>query len=1682
MSSCKNHPASNFDRPCLLPLSARHPNALTALARSYAELLSSPDGPALPDVCYSASIGRAHHNHRLALVANTSEAMAGALIQFVEQGQTDCGSSGRLSVEPARGPVFVFTGMGPQWWGMGTELLATEPVFRRAALSVDEAFQSLSGWSLLREMQLDKGSSRMNETQVAQPANFLLQVALAALLRSWGITPGAIVGHSAGEVAAAYVAGVHDLQDALSVIYHRSRLQQRASGKGRMLAVGLGLNHAPLLISPYEKVVSLAAVNSRSSLALSGCAAALQEIAAELDGRGVFNRFVPGDVPYHSPHMDELLPELRESLAQVRSRPPQVPLYSSVTSRPYDAPFDGRYWCDNIRKPVLFADAVDNMIADGHTHFLEVGPHPVLAASIKESLRLHGQEGAVLACLRREEPEAAMLRRCAAALYVAGHEVDWPVLSGGHGRRVKLPTYPWQRERLWFPESAASVADRLGRPDHPLLGMRVPGPEPCWETGLTSAYLGYLTGHVVDNTVLFPASGFVEQGLAIHSLVGSAKSGVIEDLEIHRALVLSPEMQRHIRLQFEAHAREYKIFSRPDGDSGEWTLHATGRISEASPAASKRIPLGQIRNSCHETIDKAAFYARLTELGLQYGEPFQRVERLWRTKGQAVSELNADTCAHGAVNGYRLHPAVLDAAIQSLVAAIETEHAPARPYVPVGVRRVTWYGSSSGSWWSHAQVVERGGSVIEGNIVLCDEDGFVIAELLGVECRVLPSINRGPAEWSKRCTYRPEWMRADRNSEAIPCDASRWLLITDNSVISEGIAHELLSRLPAADVERISRASVNGDIERAIAERPDVQRIVYLWPLDEAAGGTDPADSQSTLDFMSLIQALARRERRDALRVYVVTKGAHVIVDGDAVCMSQAGLVGLARTALTEHPETRCTLIDIGAYLSAEIAFEIAEELLCDSGETEIGLRGAGRYAYRLAPYAIAHPADDAHREPTISAADAGGFRLEIGAPGRLESLKFHQARPRKPGPGEIQVRILAAGLNFKDVLKAMSLLPAKALERSYHGTGLGIEAAGVVSAVGDGVTGYRVGDAVVASLQNSFGSHVTVPVDSLFAVPKLDSMTFAQAASIPVIFMTAYYALYELARLRKGETVLIHAAAGGVGLAAIQVAKWLGANVIATAGSEEKRNHVRSLGIDHVLNSRTLDFADEVMTLTSGRGVDVVLNSLSGEALLKSLSVVAPLGRFIEIGKRDIVENERLPMLAFNRNLSFIAFDLDRIMTEQPDRIRELLHDVWERFRAGDFTTTPIEVIPAAHITEGFRRMAQSKQIGKIVISFEDVDDLFVVPEKRQGSLLKPDATYMITGGCGGFGLEVAKWMASEGARHLLLVGRSGARSACAQQAIEDFKARGVDVVVRAADVTEERQISECLAAVESNMPPLRGIVHAAAVLDDALMVNLDAARFRRVMAAKASGAWLLHKQTQHLDLEFFVLFSSISALVGNAGQANYVAANTFLDALAHHRRSMGLPATSINWGAIADVGMAAENSAVAMHLARLGIKLIAPRDAVAALSLAVQSHDPQIAFMDVDWDAWCRCNPSTAASPKFVFVLQQCETKHTASDNKLRSILLKASPDERAEIAALAVAELIGETMRMPLDKIDLHVPLTEMGIDSLMAVELQVGIETRFGVECSILELQKGGDIAGLACALISQMDLPTEQVLV
>jgi NADPH:quinone reductase-like Zn-dependent oxidoreductase/acyl carrier protein len=718
---------------------------------------------------------------------------------------------------------------------------------------------------------------------------------------------------------------------------------------------------------------------------------------------------------------------------------------------------------------------------------------------------------------------------------------------------------------------------------------------------------------------------------------------------------------------------------------------------------------------------------------------------------------------------------------------------------------------------------------------------------------------------------------------------------------------------------------------------------------------------------------------------------------------------------------------------------------------------------------------DDAALERgTLTAEQVDAFELAIGTQGSIDSLHYREIARRKPRAGEVEVRIRAAALNFKDVLKVMGMLPAKALEHTFHGNELGMEGVGVITQVGEGVENYRVGDSIVASIPGCLSSHVTVPVESLFAAPQPD-FSPVEAASVPVVFMTAYYALHDVARLSRGEKVLIHAATGGVGLAAIQVARWLGAEIFATAGSPEKRDFLRRLGVQHIFDSRNLDFADGILSATGGRGVDVVLNSLPGESFLKSLSVLAPFGRFLEIGKRDIVENSRLPLLPFNRNLSFAAIDLDQMMVDKPELIRKTLNAVLDRLRTGDFAPVPTRVFRAGEIADAFRYMAQAKQIGKIVVDFDDVSGLPVISRRATGTNIQPDATYLITGGFGGFGLEVAKWLAQNGARHLALVGRRGPSKGNAQGVLEELRRQGVEVMALAADVSQEPDVERLLADIARSMPPLRGVFHAAGVLDDGFLSNLDGARMEKVMAPKAMGAWLLHRHTQHLPLENFVLFSSMSAWIGNPGQGNYVAANAVLESLAQHRRAVGLAATSISWGALAEVGMFAENQQATSQLSLVGIRGLSIASATNALSHVLAWDPATIGVMDVEWNRWRQVYPIADRCPRFSPVAAESEDAANPGSVDIRTTLLGVPENERVERLATAMAEVVAETLRMGVDKVNIHQPLSEIGIDSLAGVELQLVINSKLGIEVSILELMKAESIINLARRLLDKMNI-------
>jgi phthiocerol/phenolphthiocerol synthesis type-I polyketide synthase C len=627
------------------------------------------------------------------------------------------------------------------------------------------------------------------------------------------------------------------------------------------------------------------------------------------------------------------------------------------------------------------------------------------------------------------------------------------------------------------------------------------------------------------------------------------------------------------------------------------------------------------------------------------------------------------------------------------------------------------------------------------------------------------------------------------------------------------------------------------------------------------------------------------------------------------------------------------------------------------------------------------------------------------------------------PGPNQVEVRVHAAGLNFHDMMWVMGLLPEEAVESGFAGPTIGMECAGVIERVGAGVTEFAPGDRVIAFGPACFSSHLLTTTLAVAHLPA--GMTFESAATIPTTFFTAYYALEHLARLEPGERVLIHGAAGGVGFAAIQYAQLRGAEIFGTAGSEEKRDILRMMGVHHVHDSRSLAFADEILDITGGKGVDVVLNSLAGDAIWENLRVLKPFGRFLELGKRDYFANTKIGLRPFRNNLSYFGIDADQLMEERPELAQRLLRELMTLVADGALKPLPHRSFPIERASEAFRTMQQSRQIGKLVLTMEGVPGRALVPGKAD-LLIREDGTYLVTGGLTGFGLATAKWLVKKGARHVALLGRRGAATPEASDGIAEMTAAGAKISVFAADVTDESRMAEVIAEIKRDLPPIRGVVHAAMVLDDRIILRLDHDSLHRALDPKIVGAWVLHQATLDLSLDFFVLYSSVTTFMANPGQANYVAGCSYLETLAQYRRSLGLPGLAVSWGAIADVGYVARNPALQDQLFnRIGMRTISPIRALDALEGLITAGATRVAVGNSDWQRLFKSMPS-ASAPKYsplVGLNDQPELGGAASD--FLETLKAIAPAERGEAMVRRLCQLLGRVIGLSGPQLDVDRP---------------------------------------------------------
>ncbi|MBV9268961.1 MAG: acyltransferase domain-containing protein, partial [Acidobacteriaceae bacterium] len=739
-----------------------------------------------------------------------------------------------LSAETRR-LVFVYTGMGPQWWGMGRELFATQSVFRARVEECDAIFSRYAGWSVLEALSASEDASRMAETQVAQPANFVLQVALTALWKSWGITPDAVVGHSIGEVAAAYVSGALSLDDALLVCYHRSRLQQTRAGLGSMLAVGLPEEAVLELIRPFAGRVDVAAVNSSSSVTLAGESASLEHIAAKLATHDVFHRFLRVEVAYHSFQMEPICEALLTALASIRPANSTIPFWSTVSGAQMDTRgLTADYWWQNVRQPVRFGQAMRTLLEEQYHTFLEVGPHPVLHNSIQEALRASNRTGEILSSLHREKPERATILNALGALYTLGYSPDWPALVSSDAQHVKLPTYPWQREYYWH-ETAASKLDRLGQPGSVFLNTPLKLPVPAWEVELNTTFFPYLNDHCLDNAVIFPGAGYVEAGLAIHGALHPQETYTLEHLEFQKMLVIDPKDTTIMHVRCDANTHEYKVYSRRKGDEAPWELHAAGRLLPGASRPRPHLHVSDLQTHCCDEITANAFYDRLKVSKFYYGPYFQGLERIWIGDNQALGRISAHPALASDSTPYTVHPTLLDASFQLLT--LNAVLRASRPWVPRSIDRIVVHASPASSCWAHTEVVERGQGTLRGNIVLCDDDGNVTVEITGILCQEL--ITSAIQEGWQQSLYEWAWEPLSEDiTPSTPVQTSPWLILSDSGELTQTIQ----ALLETHRVRHMLATSAD-DMERVLTDRrSSFGTILYL------CSGPDPAEA-STHDF-----------------------------------------------------------------------------------------------------------------------------------------------------------------------------------------------------------------------------------------------------------------------------------------------------------------------------------------------------------------------------------------------------------------------------------------------------------------------------------------------------------------------------------------------------------------------------------------------------------------------------------------------------------------------------------------------------------------------------------------------------------------------------------------------------------------------------------------------------------------
>ena len=1673
-----------------LPLSANNVNSLKANAQAMAEFLLDEQNEAdLADVCHTQVNHRSQMDHRLAVIGSDKAQMIEALEAFASVNQHAEALTGCVKQDADGGHklAFVFSGHGALWWAMGRELFQSEPAYRAKYEQCDRLLQAHTGWSLIELIMREDGEDLLSDTGYAQPAIFALQCSLVALWDSWGIRPDAIVGHSVGEIAAAHAAGALTLEDAVKLVATRARIMSGAP-EGAMASVDITVDELALRLQPYAGTLSIAAINGPRSVVVAGQVEALGQLLEGLATDNIAAVRVNVNYAFHTSYMEPCKDALVAELAAIRPLPAHIPFASTVSGAwcGADQLLDAAYWGENLRQKVALQAAIETVARSGITTFLEIGPHPMFAGNIAKTLNGIAVQGAVVSSLNRRVPEARAMRSAFVSLYALGKAGNWSAIQPAGRRCDGLPSYRWDRQRYWLDDAQQKARARLSL--YPLLTTRLQLAQPAWHSQLDHQAVPFLDALRIKGRSRFPNGVLVEMALEAAQEHGGAghPNELVElrftepfnmdsDSGVHSFQTLAlqeSDGRQMVRIQAEAgHAAA-------GGPAWKPMLSASIRRRPA-PALNGAEPLDVdfLKSRTRDQLDGALVYQKFAELGVHYEVLLQLAGQLWLGETESLVALELDARIGAAPHAYTLHPLVFEAIEQSVRMAAGLG---AARHALFGLERLSLLGAADRARFARVRLRSGAGAAatVTGDVWLLDQDGGVLLAAEGVVLAATHEQHDGdtrisddPSAWR----YQYSWQAKARPAapEGVTVDG-RWLVLADHSGVARSVAATLRDKgadvvlaYPGAAFARLNehefilRMDQADDLARLMdnavsADGKPCRGLLHMSGLD--AVGVDAIvnpvldldQGLTTISLALLVQAATKAGLESRPRLWVVTGGAQPAGAASvALEVAQAPLWGLGKGIALEHPELRCCRIDLSREPDQTEIEGLYAELLADAPDDQVALRGAERFVARLVPQA-SKAAVAADTDLTLAQAGAGdAYQVSLE---RTDSpiAAMLAMRRQAPGAGEVEIRV-ATAIVPGGAIEAYQQAPARARHAIVSD-----QSSGRVVRVGPGVTGFAVGDQVLALHTESVRSHIIVPAAALIA---LDGVKAERISGAVKPYLAASFALATLAGVKRASSVFVHGADGCLGQAVVQVARSLGAKVFISGAQADTLEQADDQGVTHAFDLADPAFIDQLSGVCGAAGIDLFVNCVPGFDLGRCATVLSAYGRCLDMAACDLAAPGDARQLRLRGNAILQSVDVDSLLRDDAALGRTLLAEIIGKLESGVFRPLPQDALEFDALAAGLHRTRPRQLAVRLPQPIEATTDEVRAP-------FKSDATYLLTGGLGGLGLSVAKRMAQRGARHLVLAGRS-APNLEALDAIAEMEGLGVHCLPVALDVSDSGQVRQLLDRIAAELPPLRGVMHAAGVLDNGLLIQFERKHFETVSKAKVDGAWNLHAQLGDTELDFFVLFSSLASAIGSPGQSNYSAANSFLDTLAEHRKSEGKPGLSIGWGPWSEAGMASGVHTLE-KLAELGMGMVPLAAGLNLLEeLIAEGQQGAMAVLPMNWARWGGVFPLAGALPYF----EQLVPKNGNASNQRQAritaeMLLKMGDEAQIEVLQGTVHRAVCQAMRIDIGGLDVNTPLTAAGLDSILALELKSRIEMGIDVVVQTYSLLKGQSVRGLA----------------